>query len=75
MVSLSISENYMILEVLEAEIGQLIQHTGQYLIAQACQAMEAELLEREKARLRRTKQRRLHLLMRFKWMRCIHWQM
>jgi hypothetical protein len=74
-VTLSINPKGMTLEALEKEIGRILQQAGQELILRACQVMEAGLLERQEPRLRRSKQRSLHLLTRFGWMRLTRWQM
>ena len=73
-VTLSIKPNGMTLEELEKEIGQVLQHAGQQLLLQACQAMEADLMEQEKGRYLRDKRRSLHLLSRFGWIRLHRWQ-
>jgi hypothetical protein len=74
-VTLSISPEGMSLEALEAEIGQALQRAGQELLVQACHTLEVGLLERQPSRLRRGKQRPLHLLTRFGWTRLSRWQM
>jgi hypothetical protein len=74
-VSLSINPGGMSLEALESRIGQALQEAGRRLLAEACRATEAILLERDGERMRRSKQRSLHLLTRFGWMRLSRWQM
>jgi hypothetical protein len=74
-VALSMSPEGMSLEALEAEIGQALQRAGQELLVQACHTLEVGLLERQPSRLRRGKQRPLHLLTRFGWTRLSRWQM
>lgn len=74
-VTISISPEGKSLEALEAGIGQALQEAGRRLLSEACRGMEAELLERQGDRLRRSKLRPLHLLTRFGWMRLTRWQM
>jgi len=64
----------MALEVLEQEIGLVLQHAGQQLMLKACRAMEAQLMERKKDKYLRDKRRPLHLLTRFGWIRLHRWQ-
>jgi hypothetical protein len=73
-VTLSISENGACLEELEGQIGSALQTAGKELLAQACQAIEAELVEAEAPGVRRSKRRGRHLLTRFGWMRLERWQ-
>lgn len=74
-VSISISLEGQTLKDLEAQICQALRQAGQDLLTQACQVMERNLLGSEKPSLRRSKQRSLHLLTRFGWMRLSRWQM
>lgn len=74
-VTISISPEGMSLEALEAGVAQALQQAGRRLLSEACQAMEVELLERQGDRMPRSKQRPLHLLTRFGWMRLSRWQM
>jgi len=73
-VTVSINPNGMTLEEMEREIGQVLQQAGQQLVLQACQAMEAQMMEREKGKYRLDKRRPLHLLTRFGWIRLHRWQ-
>lgn len=74
-VTTNIHEEGMTLEALEAEIAKSLQRAGRLLLEQACRAMEDEILERHRSRLRRSKQRSFHLLTRFGWMKLTRWQM
>lgn len=74
-VTLSINPNGMNLQDLEHEIGDALKQAGRQLLLQACQALEAQLLEQEKGRYCRDKRRNLHLLTRFGWIRLERWQM
>lgn len=75
MVSISIDPQGMTLEALEAEIGAAVQQAGRRLLKEACRAIEAEVLQHQPSALRRCKQRSLHLLTRFGWIRLSRWQM
>jgi hypothetical protein len=68
-VTLSISPDDGCLEDLEARIGLALQAAGKELLAQACQAIEGELMRAEAPGVRRRKRRGRHLLTRFGWMR------
>ncbi len=73
-VTISINQKGHTLEELEAQIGDALQQAGRDFLIQACQVMEAQVLE-ERAELRRSKRRGLHLLTRFGWIRLKRWQM
>lgn len=74
-VTITIPEKGMTLEDLESEIGQALKNAGQHLVAQVCQAMEAEILEQEGSKYLRDKRRTLDLLKRFGWIRLYRCQM
>jgi hypothetical protein len=73
-VTMSINQKGLTLEEMEAQIGDALQQAGRDLLIQVCQVMEAQVLE-ERAELRRSKRRGLHLLTRFGWIRLKRWQM
>ena len=52
----SINLNGLTMEELEAQIGDALQQAGRDLLIQACQVMEAQVLE-EHSELRRSKRR------------------
>lgn len=74
-VTITIPEKGMTLEDLVSEIGQALKNAGQHLVAQVCQAMEAEILEQEGSKYLLDKRRTLDLLTRFGWIRLYRWQM
>ncbi len=73
-VSISIDHEGLTMEGLEAMIGHAVQQAGRELLKQVCHAVEAQLLAAD-PELRRSKQRGLHLLTRFGWIRLQRWQM
>lgn len=74
-VAVSISPDDMDLEALESQIAQALQQAGQELLVRACQGIEADMLEQQEPRLRRSKRRPLYMLTRFGWLRLRRWQM
>ena len=72
-VRLSIPAQGMSLEELETRIGQVVKQAANDLLRQACQHMDAKLVETEPA-VRAVKKRPLHLLTRFGWTRLVRWQ-
>lgn len=73
-VTISINEEGNTLEELEAIIGGALQQAGRELLCEACQHVEAQVLGAQ-SDLRRSKQRGLHMLTRFGWIRLSRWQM
>ncbi len=73
-VTISINQKGTTLEELEAQMGDVLRQAGKDLLVQACQVMEALVLE-ERSELRRSKIRGLHMLTRFGWIRIKRWQM
>ena len=67
-VTLSISPTGQSFEAIEAQIAQSLKQAGKDLLIQACQAMEANVLQ-QNHKLRRCKKRKLHLITRFGWIR------
>lgn len=73
-VTISINQESLTLEELEARIGEALQEAGRTLLAQACHHVETQVLAADQE-LRRSKRRGLHLLTRFGWIRLSRWQM
>jgi len=73
-VTVSINQEGDTLEELEAKIGEALQQAGRELLCEACQHVETQVLE-ARMELRRSKERGLHLLTRFGWIRLSRWQM
>lgn len=72
-ITLSIPEDGMSLEALEAAVAEAVGRAGRELVIAGCQAMEAEALERAGRRVGRDKRRPLDLLTRFGWVRLERW--
>ena len=72
-VRLSIPAQGMSLDELETRIGQVVKQAPNDLLRQACQHMDAGLVENEPD-VRAVKKRPLHLLTRFGWTRLVRWQ-
>ena len=70
---LSIPAQGMSLEELETRIGQVVKQAANDLLRQACQHMDAELVENGPA-VRAVKKRPLQLLTRFGWTRLVRGQ-
>lgn len=73
-VTVSINQEGNTLEELEAKIGGALQQAGRELLREACQHIEAQVLDAQR-KLRRSKRRGLHMLTRFGWIRLSRWQM
>src|SRR6266536_4481249 len=74
-IKVSIADEGMSLEQLEAAVGEVVRDAGQALLLAGCQAIETQALARASSELRPDKRRAVDLLTRFGWIRLERWQM
>lgn len=73
-VTISVPDEGLTLEALEAAIAGALGQAGRQLLLAACQAMDDAASRAASSRAQRHKPRGSHLLTRFGWVRLVRWQ-